>query len=247
MGQTFKSKRSTPSSASGGYRRNYTNEDLQRALQVVESGAEISAATRANNMPRITLHDYVHDKSSVGKRAGRAPGIPAGMKDQIVQKVVFTAEVGFPIIKLQLLSKVGRLVKKLNLSTQFKDAVPSNKYWRCLKKRYPQVTIQAPEACSLIRLRMLNEVTVERYFGDLGRLLDSLGLKDKPSQIWNCDETGLQFTYYLSQVWLLDSQSSHEVVELLHLALKGNIHLVALPPHTTQELQPLDKVVFGPF
>ncbi|GFR59263.1 DDE-domain-containing protein [Elysia marginata] len=49
------------------------------------------------------------------------------------------------------------------------------------------------------------------------------------------------------QVRLLDSHSSHEVVELLHLAWKENIHLVALLPHTTQELQPLDKVVFGPF
>ncbi|GFR59260.1 jerky protein [Elysia marginata] len=101
---------------------------------------------------------------------------------------------------MQLLSKVGHLVKRLNLRTQFKDGVPSNEYWRPLKKRYPQVTIRAPEACASNRLRMLNEVTVERYFGDLGRLLDLLGLKDKPSQIWNCDETGLQFTHNPSRV-----------------------------------------------
>ncbi|GFR67285.1 tigger transposable element-derived protein 2 [Elysia marginata] len=181
---------------------------------------------------------------------------------------------------------------------------------------------------------MLNEVTVGRYFDDLGRLLDSLGLKEKPSQTWNCDETGLQFTHNPScviakkgsktlhartpnskenvtvlacmnasgsamppmcvvkgktvksvqgfathdtpkdtawtfqesawmcdvlgeewfrhvflrqcgparpQVLLLDSHSSHEVVELLYLAQQENIHLVALPPYTTQELQPLDK------
>ncbi|GFS26112.1 tigger transposable element-derived protein [Elysia marginata] len=119
MGRTSKSNRSNPSSASGGYRSNYTDEDFQRALQVVKSGAEISAAARENNIPRITLHDYVHGKSSVGKRAGRAPGIPADMEDQIVLKVVFAAEAGFPIIKLQLLSKVGRLPIKCLTSAFF--------------------------------------------------------------------------------------------------------------------------------
>ncbi|GFR73866.1 ATPase family AAA domain-containing protein 1 [Elysia marginata] len=183
MGRTSNSKGSTPSSASVGYRCNYTDGDLQRALQAVKAGTAISAAAQENNIPRITLHVYVHGKSSVGKRAGRAPGIPANIEDQIIQKVVFAAEAGFPITKMQLLSKVGLLVKRLNLQTQFKDGVPSNEYWRSLKKRYPQVTIRAPEACASNCLRMLNEVAVGRYFDDLGRLLDSLGLKDKPSQI----------------------------------------------------------------
>ncbi|GFR61927.1 tigger transposable element-derived protein 6-like protein [Elysia marginata] len=195
MGRTSKSKDSTPLSASGGYCHNYTYEDLQWALQAVKAGTAISAAARENNIPRITLHDYVLGKSSLGKQASRAPGIPADIEDQIVQKVVLAAETGFPITKMQLLSKVGRLVKRLNLRTQFKDGVPSNEYWRSLKKRYPQVTIQAPEACASKCLHMLNEVTVGRYFDDLGRLLDKLGLKKKPSQIWNCDETGLQFTH----------------------------------------------------
>ncbi|GFR67286.1 tigger transposable element-derived protein [Elysia marginata] len=137
MGCTSKSKGSTPSSASVGYRRYYTDEDLRRALQAVKAGKAISTAARENNIPRITLHDYVHGKSSVGKRAGRAPGIPADIEDQIVQKVVFAAEAGFPITKMQLLSKVGCLVKRLNIQTQFKDDVPSNEYWRSLKKRYP--------------------------------------------------------------------------------------------------------------
>ena len=38
---------------------------------------------------------------------------------------------------------------------------------------------------------------------------------------------------------LLDSHSSHEVLELLELAVEQEIHIFALPPHTTQRLQPL--------
>ena len=46
---------------------------------------------------------------------------------------------------------------------------------------------------------------------------------------------------------LLDSHSSHEVLEILELAKEEGIHIMALPPHTTQRLQPLDTNIFMPF
>lgn len=49
------------------------------------------------------------------------------------------------------------------------------------------------------------------------------------------------------QLLLLDSHSSHEVLELLERARNENIFIFALPPHTTQHLQPLDTTVFKPF
>ena len=48
------------------------------------------------------------------------------------------------------------------------------------------------------------------------------------------------------QVLVLDSHSSHEVLALLECAKKENIHLMALPPHTTHWLQPLNRAVNGP-
>ena len=47
------------------------------------------------------------------------------------------------------------------------------------------------------------------------------------------------------QLLLLDSHSSHEVVDLLVAAREENIHIMALPPHCTHYLQPLDRTVFG--
>ena len=43
---------------------------------------------------------------------------------------------------------------------------------------------------------------------------------------------------------LLDSHSSHEVLELLEIVKEERIHILALPSHNTQLLQPLDRVVF---
>ena len=45
---------------------------------------------------------------------------------------------------------------------------------------------------------------------------------------------------------ILDGHSSHESLDILMKAMEENIHILALPPHTTHALQPLDKAVFGP-
>lgn len=48
------------------------------------------------------------------------------------------------------------------------------------------------------------------------------------------------------QLLILDSHRSHEVLGLLQMAKANGIHILALPPHTTAWLQPLDRTVFGP-
>ena len=46
---------------------------------------------------------------------------------------------------------------------------------------------------------------------------------------------------------ILDGHGSNEVLELLEKARENDIHILAQRPHTTHALQPLDKVVFGPY
>lgn len=48
------------------------------------------------------------------------------------------------------------------------------------------------------------------------------------------------------QLLILDGHSSHETLGILMRAMEENIHILALPPHTTHFLQPLDRSVFGP-
>ena len=48
------------------------------------------------------------------------------------------------------------------------------------------------------------------------------------------------------QLLILDGHASHESLGLLMKAMEENVHILALPPHTTHFLQPLDRSVFGP-
>ena len=48
------------------------------------------------------------------------------------------------------------------------------------------------------------------------------------------------------QLLLWDNHHSHETLDILEMAKANNIIVLALPPHTTHYLCPLDRTVFGP-
>lgn len=93
--------------------------------------------------------------------------------------------------------------------------------------------------------------------------LQGYTLEDAPENTRWCYQEKGWMTEKLSQEWfrklflpnisaarpqllILDSHGSHEVYGLLKTAEAEEITMLALPPHTTHWLQPLDRCVFGP-
>lgn len=310
----------------GKYNKHSIEKIEQAIAQIERKEISVKGASKAYNIPRTTLIGYLK-KISTGNPAGRKPSLPKTVENAIVEKVLYASKAGFPITKRQLMYKVGRVVKSMKFKTQFKN-MPSTEFWRSLKKRHPELTIRAPEACASNRMTAMKPEVVGSYFHCLKETTTRLGIGDKPDVIWNLDETGFQFTHKPSKViaqrgtktlhgrtsntkenvtvlacinangekmppfcivkgktvksvqsfavndapqntvwsfqqnaWMedvlgtewflnvflkycgqerpqlliLDSHSSHETVELLHLARKENIHILALPAHTTQD------------
>lgn len=48
-------------------------------------------------------------------------------------------------------------------------------------------------------------------------------------------------------ILILDNHRSHLSVEALEFAKEKHVHVLTLPPHTSNKTQPLDRTVFGPF
>jgi hypothetical protein len=99
--------------------------------------------------------------------------------------------------------------------------------------------------------------------GKTHKSLQSYGTHDGPAQsvwtyqsnAWMEDVLGQQWfeKVFLKhcgasrpQLLILDQHKSHEVTGLLERAVQENIIIMALPPHSSHWLQPLDKGVFGP-
>ena len=124
-----------------------------------------------------TLADHVFGKCSLDRRAGRES--KAGKS-------------GFPITKSHFLLKVGTVVHKLGLKTQFKNWVPGEDYRYGLNNRRPDIAIRVTQNSPSNWLVMMTRPVVNRYFDDLGKLVTKLKLEGKPGYIWNCNETNMQ-------------------------------------------------------
>lgn len=49
------------------------------------------------------------------------------------------------------------------------------------------------------------------------------------------------------QLLILDGHDSHNFMELIDSAIQNEVHIIELPAHTSNWLQPCDRTVFGPF
>lgn len=64
--------------------------------------------------------------------------------------------------------------------------------------RNQSLSIRKPEALSAARASGMNPTLVSRWFKEYDSLLTELQIKDVPSHIWNCEESGLH-GYFVSK------------------------------------------------
>jgi len=100
--------------------------------------------------------------------------------------------------------------------------------------------------------------------GKTRRSLSSFQTEDAPDgTTWSWSDSGwtkqgialLRFTKSFlpnigtdrPQVLILDGHDSHNFMELIDAAVENDIHIVELPAHTSNWLQPCDRSVYGPF
>lgn len=67
-------------------------------------------------------------------------------------------------------------------------------------KRNKNLSIRKPEALSASRAAGFNPPVVKDWFEKYKNTIESLGLKNAPNHIWNCDETGLQDHFLSTKV-----------------------------------------------
>ena len=118
-------------------------------------------------------------------------------------------------------------------------------------------SIEAVSAGGIVLEPMLiltGKVHLERFYRDLqGQML--VGLSDTG---YSNDELALEYIYHFDRqsqksqkgghrILLCDGYKSHLTREILEFCELKNIHIFALPPHTSHILQPLDVVLFQPY
>lgn len=200
-------------------RSQWTEENLQRALNAIANGQSKNSAAKEYHISRRTLNRYLAKGTNKKQQLGRKTILTADQESELVRRIIRLAEVGYPMTKGILRKCVYNFCEKNHLPHLFSQETRlAGRYWlKAFLRRHPDISPRRAQNMNPARAQKLNKAVVSDYFDKLKSVLLELDLMDKPERIYNVDEKGCRL--------MLHHQQSV-------LAKKGTkrVHLVA-PEH----------------
>ena len=97
-----------------------------------------------------------------------------------------TARIGYPHTKKQVLALVQEIVESKAI-----DTTVTNGWWERFCQRHPEITFRAAVPFSIARAMATDTDVLDRYFEMHEECLQKNKILNKPSCIFNCDESGM--------------------------------------------------------
>lgn len=322
--------------------KSYTKQDLEDALlQIRQNVCSVKKAASNFKIPRSTLIAHLkgwkNRSVTRNKKPGRQVDLSEEVEKTLAEHIRTLNRWGFGLSRKEIIALVASYVKENNIKTRFKDGIPG-KDWFIGFCRRNNFSCKKPIKRQTVRTEQTRPEVVYGFFDLYEETVRQLGLLDKPSQIFNLDETSLCsdpsntkvvseknksvfrhthgtgrsntsilfcisangeklppfILYHAKHLWdiwmpdgaypntgyaatksgwmtevafcswfenhflkyapkerplllIFDGHASHVSVKLIEIAMRENITLLKLPPHTTHFLQPLDSLPFGVF
>ena len=159
--------------------------DMQQAIAEVEKGMPQRRAAELYRVPRSTLRDYASGRSTLSSRSG-CPLLSEQEEKELATFLIEVAKIGYPQTRQQVIAKVQTIV-----DSKGKNSLVTNGWWQSFNKRHPELTLKSGIPLSLARAKATDAEVLDRYFTMLHECLIKYDILNKPSRIYNCDETGL--------------------------------------------------------
>ena len=165
----------------------YWNEErLSKAYEAIKNdGLSIRRAAEEYNVPKSTLHDRITGRVMFGATSGPSKYLSSEEEDELVVFLKGCSSMGFPRSRKEIIAIVQNVV-----NDKGRDAKVTNGWWESFKKRHPDLSLRNPEPLAHQRAVSCSHKAISKYFDLLERSVKDNNLSNKPSQIFNCDESG---------------------------------------------------------
>lgn len=173
-------------------KKKWTEDAMERALVEVKSGrCTVRQAAKEFGVPKSSLGDRVSGRVAPGSRSGPAQLITTAEEELLVEFSLYMSKHGFPLTKQQLVSFASTIYKRQHRRVAFSKL--GQTWWLNFRKRQEKnITIQPADSVVRGRTLCVRKEAVDQFFRLLATILDAHGLRDKPRQILNCNETSFQ-------------------------------------------------------
>lgn len=118
---------------------------------------------------------------------------------------------------------------------QFKGTVPSEMWWRRLKRRHPDFSLRTPESTSVLRHQGMTRGRINKFFATLHEVYSENQLHYKPGSIWKMNETGITMSHkpgkIIAKRGVKTIHGKAGSREMLTVDACANASGTAIPPH----------------
>ena len=178
-------------------RGSWTEESMQQAVVALGQGMPLKTCAAQFNVPRNTLRRHWLKKlkkhpgcTHLGRQSILGPSVEKDLVDYIMN----LEDKGFGLTPTDVRELAFDYAERNNIPHTFdkERKAAGLDWWSGFRLRHrSMLSIRKPEALSLARAAAMNRPAVTKYFKLLEREMQCLGITNKPSCIYNCDESGL--------------------------------------------------------
>jgi hypothetical protein len=163
----------------------YSVQKVQKLIDAVKSPKNSIEASTEFEVPARTIRS--HRQAPLQKiGAGRHRYLNDEQAEHLVSLFKLLPDFGFTVSADVALQLAGEYMKSIGISS-----VPGRKWLKTFVKRHKkEIKWKKEEKLEQIRAKRFTEEVRQSWFSLLKSVLVKLDLMDKPSQIFNCDETG---------------------------------------------------------
>ena len=159
---------------------------MRKAIEAVSQGMSVRRAALDFNIPKSTLNDRISGRVIHGMLSGRPKYLTNTEEEELVRFLIRSSSIGYPRTRHEVIALVQRICvnKGLNVTN-------THGWWEAFCRRNPSISLRTPAHLSVARSKATDTEVFCRYFDLLESTLSEYDLLDKPTQIFNMDETGV--------------------------------------------------------
>ena len=175
--------------------RLWSNESMLGAMKAVQDGRMgVNRAALEFQVPRTTLKDRISGRVVHGTNLGPKPYLTAEEEQELVNFLIKCSKMGYGKTRAEVLKIVKAALERKG---KVKCSV-SQGWWIRFRERWPSLSLRKGDSFPIARDKMTSRDVFESYFQLLKETLESYDIKDKPAQIYNCDESGMPLEHKLA-------------------------------------------------
>ena len=169
-------------------------------MNYVDSGSSLRAAATQYNVPFETLRRRVNRSVDMGCKSGPSTVLTSEEEHELVKYAIEMADRGFAITPGDIKRLAYKIVDRADRKHPFVNGMAGQTWFRCFKKRHPNLGIKSPQPLSLARARACSGDVIDNFFSKLGSYYARLNLLTKPMMVYNIDETGIKIVHKPAKV-----------------------------------------------